>query len=90
MGGNAISARFSDAYAGRPFVRLLEQPPELTHAVGTNHALIHVAEADDEVQVMVAIDNLVKGAGGQAIQAMNLALGIPETAGLLGGGMYPC
>ena len=39
---------------------------------------------------MVAIDNLVKGAGGQAIQAMNLALGIPETAGLLGGGMFPC
>jgi N-acetyl-gamma-glutamyl-phosphate reductase len=89
-GGTAIAARFSDAYAARPFVRLLEQPPELTHAVGTNHALIHVAEADDEVQVMVAIDNLVKGAGGQAIQAMNLALGIPETAGLLGGGMYPC
>jgi N-acetyl-gamma-glutamyl-phosphate reductase len=90
MGEKTISARFSDAYAARPFVRLLEQPPELTHAVGTNHALIHVAEADDEVQVMVAIDNLVKGAGGQAIQAMNLALGIPETAGLLGGGMYPC
>ena len=42
------------------------------------------------MQVMVAIDNLVKGAGGQAIQAMNLALGLPEAAGLLGGGMYPC
>jgi N-acetyl-gamma-glutamyl-phosphate reductase len=89
-GGNGISRRFADAYAARPFVRLLEQPPELTHALGTNHALIHVADGDDEVQVMVAIDNLVKGAGGQAIQAMNLALGIPETAGLLGGGMYPC
>jgi N-acetyl-gamma-glutamyl-phosphate reductase len=40
--------------------------------------------------VSVAIDNLVKGAGGQAIQALNLALGIEETAGLAGAGMYPC
>jgi len=90
--GESISARFCRAYAGRPFVRLLAEPPELTHAVGTNHALIHVAERGDgrEAQVMVAIDNLVKGAGGQAVQAMNLALGLPETAGLLGGGIYPC
>jgi N-acetyl-gamma-glutamyl-phosphate reductase len=90
--GGGIVERFCQAYAGRPFVRVLDQPPELTHAVGTNHALIHVAESEDgrEAQVMVAIDNLVKGAGGQAIQSMNLALGLPETAGLLGGGMYPC
>jgi N-acetyl-gamma-glutamyl-phosphate reductase len=83
---------FAAAFAGRPFVRLLDRPPELTHAVGTNHALIHVAESDDgcEVQVMVAMDNLVKGAGGQAIQAMNLALGLPETTGLAGGGIFPC
>jgi N-acetyl-gamma-glutamyl-phosphate/LysW-gamma-L-alpha-aminoadipyl-6-phosphate reductase len=90
MGENGIAQRYANAYAGRPFVRLLAEPPQLTHAVGANHALIHVAESGDEVQVMVAIDNLVKGAGGQAIQAMNLALGIPETAGLLGGGIYPC
>lgn len=83
---------FREAYAGRPFVRVLDAPPELTHAVGTNYALIHAAASDDgaEVQVTVAIDNLVKGAGGQAIQAMNLALGIDETAGLKGGGMFPC
>ncbi|MGH7628782.1 MAG: N-acetyl-gamma-glutamyl-phosphate reductase [Gemmatimonadales bacterium] len=90
--GGSLADRFCQVYAGRPFVRVLEQPPELTHAVGTNHALVHAAETEDgrEAQVMVAIDNLVKGAGGQAIQAMNLALGLPETAGLLGGGMYPC
>ena len=83
---------FREAYAGRPFVRVLDAPPELTHAVGTNYALIHAAESDDgtEMQVSVAIDNLVKGAGGQAIQAMNLALGLEETAGLRGGGMFPC
>ncbi len=90
--GTSAAHWFREAYAGRPFVRVLDAPPELTHAVGTNHALIHAAESDDgaEVQVTVAIDNLVKGAGGQAIQAMNLALGIEETAGLTGGGMFPC
>jgi N-acetyl-gamma-glutamyl-phosphate reductase common form len=90
-GGDGVSRRFAAAYAGRPFVRLLDEPPQLSHAVGTNYALLHVAESEDgrEAQVMVAIDNLVKGAGGQAIQAMNLALGLPETAGLLAGGIYP-
>jgi N-acetyl-gamma-glutamyl-phosphate reductase common form len=91
-GSGSIAERFRLTYAGRPFVRILEQAPQLTHAVGTNYGLIHPAELADrsEVQVMVAIDNLIKGAGGQAIQAMNLALGLPETDGLLGGGMYPC
>ncbi|HEU4525234.1 MAG TPA: N-acetyl-gamma-glutamyl-phosphate reductase [Gemmatimonadales bacterium] len=92
LGGAGAAAWYRDAFAGRPFVRLLDAPPELTHAVGTNYALIHAAASDDgsELQVSVAIDNLVKGAGGQAIQAMNLALGIDEEAGLRGGGMYPC
>ncbi len=91
-GAASIAELYRRAYVGRPFVRVLDRPPELTHAVGTNYALLHPAETGDrsEVQVMVVIDNLVKGAGGQAIQAMNLALGIPETEGLLGGGIYPC
>jgi N-acetyl-gamma-glutamyl-phosphate reductase len=83
---------YRDAYAGRPFVRVLGAPPELTHAVGTNYALIHAAATPDgrELQVSVAIDNLVKGAGGQAIQAMNLALGFDECAGLMATGIFPC
>ena len=90
--GAEIAARFARAYAGRPFVQTLAEPPELTRAVGTNLALIHAAVSPDgsEVQVMVALDNLVKGAGGQAVQAMNLALGLDETAGLTLAGMYPC
>ncbi len=89
--GTAAAGWYREAYTGRPFVRLLNQPPELTHAVGTNYVLMHVAASEDgtELQVMVAIDNLVKGAGGQAIQAMNLALGLAEEAGLRGGGMFP-
>lgn len=90
--GRTAIGWYRDAYRGRPFVRVLDAPPELTHAVGTNYALLHAVESADgrELQVMVALDNLVKGAGGQAIQAMNLALGIEETAGLRGGGMFPC
>jgi [amino group carrier protein]-6-phospho-L-2-aminoadipate/5-phospho-L-glutamate reductase len=86
-----IKGLFEQAYQGRPFVRLLNQPPELTHAVGTNYALIHAAQSADgrEAQVMVAIDNLVKGAGGQGIQAMNLALGLPEETGLRFGPIFP-
>ncbi len=90
--GHALVARVKTSYAGRPFVRVLDQAPELTHAVGTNYALIHAAASDDgtEIQVMIAIDNLIKGAGGQAVQAMNLALGLPEQAGLGATGMFPC
>ncbi|MDQ3428245.1 MAG: N-acetyl-gamma-glutamyl-phosphate reductase [Gemmatimonadota bacterium] len=90
--GRTAGEWFRDAYKDRPFVRVLDQPPELTHAVATNYALVHAVESAEgrEVQVTVAIDNLVKGAGGQAIQAMNLALGINEGSGLRGGGVFPC
>jgi N-acetyl-gamma-glutamyl-phosphate/LysW-gamma-L-alpha-aminoadipyl-6-phosphate reductase len=88
--GKAVRELFDTAYAKRSFVRLLDRPPELTHAVGTNNALIHVAQDGEDIQVSVAIDNLIKGAGGQAVQAMNLALGIAEETGLRIGGMYPC
>jgi N-acetyl-gamma-glutamyl-phosphate reductase len=83
-----VRARF----AGRPFVRVLDAPPELTHAVGSNMALLHAVASPDgrEVQVMCVIDNLIKGAGGQAIQALNLALGLDERSGLLAPGPFPC
>ena len=82
---------YRTAFGGRPFVRISDQPPELSQAVGTNLALIGVVNGPDgrEAQVMVAIDNLVKGAGGQAVQAMNLALGLPETVGLTGASPFP-
>ncbi len=87
-----VVSLFQQAYAGRPFVRIMDRPPELTHAVGTNYALAHAAQSSDgrELQVSIAIDNLVKGAGGQAVQAMNLALGLDECAGLTATGIFPC
>ena len=87
-----MAAAFAAAYAERPLVRLLDQPPELTHAIGSSYALAHACQSDDgrEIQVTMAIDNLLKGAAGQAVQAMNLALGLPETAGLSTVGAFPC
>lgn len=87
-----VAGRFANAYADRPFVRITAQPPELTHAVGTNTALVHaVGDAvTGEVQVMVVLDNLIKGAGGQAVQAMNLALGLGESTGLRLAAAFPC
>lgn len=91
-GAARVASLYEAAYAGRPFVRLTSAPPELTHAVGTNTALLHATGNADtgEVQVMVALDNLVKGAGGQAVQAMNLALGLDEAAGLRLAAPFPC
>jgi LysW-gamma-L-alpha-aminoadipyl-6-phosphate/LysW-L-glutamyl-5-phosphate reductase len=87
-----LAAVYRRAYEGRPFVRVVDAPPQVTHAVGTNFALIQVVqpEARDEVQVNVVIDNLLKGAGGQAVQAMNLSLGLPETTGLMLSRFFPC
>ncbi|MDQ7088717.1 MAG: N-acetyl-gamma-glutamyl-phosphate reductase [Acidobacteriota bacterium] len=83
---------YREALEGRPFVHLLDQPPELAAVVGTNHAHLHAAtrRRGRELICCVAIDNLVKGAAGQAVQGMNLALGLEETAGLEFGGIYPC
>jgi N-acetyl-gamma-glutamyl-phosphate reductase len=73
------------AYAGRPFVEIVE-PEEVSLAavVGTNLCRIGVAANDEIAIVLSSIDNLVKGAAGQAIQNLNLMLGLDEGTGLLG------
>lgn len=83
---------YREAYAGRRFVRVLNEPPHLARVLGTNRADLYVAadSATGEIQVSVAIDNLIKGAAGQAIQAVNLAAGFDEAAGLPIAGAYPC
>ena len=61
--GTAAACWFRDAYAGRPFVRVLDAPPELTHAVGTNYALIHAAESEDGREVQVTRRDRQPGQG---------------------------
>ena len=74
-------------YRGERFVRVAGSPPALRDVVRTNSALIHVTKANRVRQptliVLCAIDNLVKGAAGQALQNANLMLGIEETLGLV-------
>lgn len=85
-----LTALYTDTYANAPFVHLLDNPPGSKLASGTNHAFLHVARVGAcRVVAVAAIDNLGKGAAGQAIQNMNLSRGLPETAGLTALGIYP-
>jgi N-acetyl-gamma-glutamyl-phosphate reductase len=76
---------FRAAYDGEPFVELAAAPPGVRDVRETNLCRIHatVEPATGRVLVFAAIDNLWKGAAGQAVQDLNLMLGLPETEGLL-------
>ncbi|TNE69422.1 N-acetyl-gamma-glutamyl-phosphate reductase [bacterium] len=75
---------FEETYYNKPFVRLTEGAlPELKQVTGSNFTEIGVVQKGAQTVIGVAIDNLVKGASGQAIQNMNLALGLDETTGLM-------
>jgi N-acetyl-gamma-glutamyl-phosphate reductase len=88
-----IRAAYEKAYAAEPFIHLLPegQLPRTGSVIGSNAAHLAVA-VDEDAGVLVAvcaIDNLVKGTAGAAVQSMNLALGWPETHGLSVVGMAP-
>lgn len=74
---------YQGSYGDEPFVRLLDAPPSLRQVCGSNRCDLHVTARDRVVVVCAAIDNLVKGAAGQAIQNVNVMNGWNETAGLL-------
>lgn len=74
---------FEETYADKPFLRLLKTScSELQNVVGSNFADISFTLRDRSLVVMVAIDNLMKGMAGQAIQNMNVMLGLPQKQGL--------
>ncbi len=78
-------------YADKPFVRVTEKPPHSKWATGTNLTFVSYA-ADPERKLVIAlgaIDNLGKGAAGQAVQNANLMCGVEETAGLAGTPLWP-
>jgi N-acetyl-gamma-glutamyl-phosphate reductase len=81
---------YRDFYRASPFVLVLDRPPEIGEVAGTNFAHVHVVQRGDEVELLLTLDNLIKGGAGQAIQNMNLAFGFPETAGLEYPGAFPC
>jgi N-acetyl-gamma-glutamyl-phosphate reductase len=93
--GRATTAQCLDAgrrfYAGRAFVRVTERPPQTKWALGSNLAFVSYAAdpARDLVIAMGVVDNLGKGAAGQAVQNANLICGLPETTGLDGSPVWP-
>ena len=83
---------FESRFADEPFVRLTggHYEPETRHVKGTNVCEIDVTQPPgDTVVITVAIDNLIKGASGQAVQAMNLMQGWDEATGLMAPAVNP-
>jgi len=84
-----LLARAQEAFADAPLVRLVADSPRVGAVAGSAFADVSVAARDGSGVVLTAIDNLGKGMASQAVQNMNLALGLPETLGLKLPGRYP-
>ncbi|MDR2430978.1 MAG: N-acetyl-gamma-glutamyl-phosphate reductase [Candidatus Margulisbacteria bacterium] len=78
---NALAA-LNNAYKDEPFVKIVENPPVLKDVVGSNYCLISPVVNDDRLVLISALDNLIKGASGQAAQNMNIMFGLDERLGL--------
>ncbi len=87
----AVREVYETFYVDEPFVRVAELPPATKHTRGNNMCLVYptVDVRSGRLVVVSVLDNLVKGAAGQAVQNMNLMLGIPETTALDMPAVYP-
>jgi N-acetyl-gamma-glutamyl-phosphate reductase len=86
-----VCAAYERAYADEPFVAFVAETPHTKWTLGSNRCFVSVM-VDEHSQRLIAIsalDNLVKGAAGQAIQCANVMYGLPETLGLPLEGVYP-
>ena len=83
IGTNEIAALYEKRYADEPFVSLVEEPPGVRDVRDTNECHVHAVRNGKRIVAIAAIDNLWKGASSQAIQNLNLMLGLEETEGLL-------
>jgi len=90
-GKKQLMELFKQAYKGEPFVRVVDAPPGTKLTLGNNMCLIHptLDTRTGRIIVVSCLDNLVKGAAGQAVHNMNLMLGLPETTGLDAFALYP-
>jgi len=78
-----LQALYNDFYKAEPFVQITDGAPNVKDVAGTNYCHIYPAFIKGRVVIFSAIDNLVKGASGQAVQNMNIIFGIDETEGLV-------
>jgi len=84
VGAEELRELYADAYAGEPFVELVDAPPGVLEVRETNYCRVFAASDPHTAKVVAfgAIDNLWKGTSSQAVQNLNLMFGLPETAGL--------
>ena len=73
---------YKEYYANEPFVHVVDTNPDIKMVTNTNKCVLNVKKYGDNLHIISVIDNLVKGASGQAVQNMNLIFGLPETTGL--------
>ena len=77
-----VKALYEDFYASAPFTWVLSTPADLKQVVNTNKCLLSLEAHEGQLVVTSVIDNLLKGASGQAVENMNLLFGLPQTEGL--------
>ena len=77
-----IKKNYTDFYSAAPFVKISDTAIHLKQVVGTNKAILQITKHEDTVHVLSIIDNLLKGASGQAIENMNLMFGLEQALGL--------
>ncbi|MCD6374805.1 MAG: N-acetyl-gamma-glutamyl-phosphate reductase [Caldisericaceae bacterium] len=77
-----LFALYQDFYQQHPFVFVVDFNPDVKQVVNTNKALLHLVKEGEQLLIISVIDNLIKGAAGQAVQNMNLMFGFEETLGL--------
>ncbi|MFC2062692.1 N-acetyl-gamma-glutamyl-phosphate reductase [Chloroflexota bacterium] len=90
-GEEELKQLYRDFYRDEPFVMIAASPPHTKHTWGSNRCLVYptIDHRTGRLIFISCLDNLVKGAAGQAVQNMNLMLGLPETAGLEALAVYP-
>lgn len=77
-----VKAIYHDYYAGEPFTHFIDGNVDLKQVVNTNKAIVQVVWHEGRLLAVCAIDNLLKGASGQAVENMNIMFGLPENTGL--------
>jgi N-acetyl-gamma-glutamyl-phosphate reductase len=78
----SLNALYKDYYKSHPFTRVADSMIDLKQVVNTNKCLVYLEKEGDKLVVHTALDNLLKGASGQAVQNLNLMFGLTEDAGL--------
>lgn len=82
LSNEEVAELYASYYTAHPFVHVVQEQPDIKQVVNTNKCYLHIEKHDDTVLITSILDNLIKGASGQAVQNMNLMFGLAEQTGL--------